>query len=140
MCIRDRYKVDMAGVMSKYIGESEKKLGNIFRQAAKSQSILFFDEADALFGKRTEQRDSNDKYANASTAYLLQKIEEYEGVMILATNLLQNFDSAFLRRFKYVIEFPFTDITRRRKIWEHVFPAEVPREMLDVEDVYKRQI
>ena len=127
------YKVDMAGVMSKYIGESEKKLGNIFRQAAKSQSILFFDEADALFGKRTEQRDSNDKYANASTAYLLQKIEEYEGVMILATNLLQNFDSAFLRRFKYVIEFPFTDITRRRKIWEHVFPAEVPREMLDVE-------
>ena len=123
----------MAGVMSKYIGESEKKLGNIFRQAAKSQSILFFDEADALFGKRTEQRDSNDKYANASTAYLLQKIEEYEGVMILATNLLQNFDSAFLRRFKYVIEFPFTDITRRRKIWEHVFPAEVPREMLDVE-------
>lgn len=127
------YKVDMAGVMSKYIGESEKKLGNIFRQAAKSQSILFFDEADALFGKRTEQRDSNDKYANASTAYLLQKIEEYEGVMILATNLLQNFDSAFLRRFKYVIEFPFTDITRRRKIWEYVFPAEVPREMLDVE-------
>ena len=127
------YKVDMAGVMSKYIGESEKKLGNIFRQAAKSQSILFFDEADALFGKRTEQRDSNDKYANASTAYLLQKIEEYEGVMILATNLLQNFDSAFLRRFKYVIEFPFTDITRRRKIWERVFPAEVPREMLDVE-------
>ena len=127
------YKVDMAGVMSKYIGESEKKLGNIFRQAAKSQSILFFDEADALFGKRTEQRDSNDKYANASTAYLLQKIEEYEGVMILATNLLQNFDSAFLRRFKYVIEFPFTDIARRRKIWEHVFPAEVPREMLDVE-------
>lgn len=127
------YKVDMASIMSKYIGESEKKLGNIFRQAAKSQSILFFDEADALFGKRTEQRDSNDKYANASTAYLLQKIEEYEGVMILATNLLQNFDNAFLRRFKYVIEFPFTDTERRQKIWERVFPSEVPKEALDVQ-------
>ncbi len=127
------YRVDMASVMSKYIGESEKKLGNIFKQAAKSQSILFFDEADALFGKRTEQRDSNDKYANASTAYLLQKIEEYEGVMILATNLLQNFDNAFLRRFKYVIEFPFTDTERRQKIWERVFPSEVPKEALDVQ-------
>lgn len=125
------YKVDMAGVMSKYVGESEKKLGNIFEQAGKSQSILFFDEADVLFGKRTDQKDSNDKYANASTAYLLQKIEEYEGIMILATNLLQNFDNAFLRRFKFLIEFPFTDAERRLEIWKKVFPQDTPREELD---------
>ncbi len=127
------YKVDMAGVMSKYVGESEKKLGNIFDQAKRSQSILFFDEADVLFGKRTDQKDSNDKYANASTAYLLQKIEEYEGIMILATNLLQNFDNAFLRRFKFLIEFPFTDQERRKEIWKNVFPAAAPVEELDVE-------
>lgn len=125
------YKVDMAGVMSKYVGESEKKLGNIFEQAKKSQSILFFDEADVLFGKRTDQKDSDDKYANAGTAYLLQKIEEYEGIIILATNFLQNFDNAFLRRFKFIIEFPFTDVPRRREIWERVFPADTPREDLD---------
>ena len=74
-------------------------------------------------GKGTDQKDSNDKYANASTAYLLQKIEEYEGIIILATNLLQNFDNAFLRRFKFIIEFPFTDAVRRREIWEKVFPG-----------------
>lgn len=127
------YKVDMAGVMSKYVGESEKKLGNIFEQAKKSQSILFFDEADVLFGKRTEQKDSNDKYSNASTAYLLQKIEEYEGIIILATNLLQNFDNAFLRRFKFIIEFPFTDEKRRKEIWQKVFPQGLPREEIDVD-------
>jgi hypothetical protein len=127
------YKVDMAGVMSKYVGESEKKLGNIFEQAKRSQSILFFDEADVLFGKRTDQKDSNDKYANASTAYLLQKIEEYEGIIILATNLLQNFDNAFLRRFKFIIEFPFTDKERRLQIWQKVFPKETPVEALDLE-------
>lgn len=127
------YKVDMAGVMSKYVGESEKKLGNIFEQARRSQSILFFDEADVLFGKRTDQKDSNDKYANASTAYLLQKIEEYEGIIILATNLLQNFDNAFLRRFKFIIEFPFTDKDRRLEIWQNVFPENTPKEELDLE-------
>lgn len=125
------YKVDMSGVMSKYVGESEKKLGNIFEQAKKSQSILFFDEADVLFGQRTDQKDSNDKYANASTAYLLQKIEEYEGIMVLATNLLQNFDNAFLRRFKFMIEFPATDEERRLMIWQKVFPAAVPLEEPD---------
>ncbi|MBC5659203.1 ATP-binding protein [Anaerosacchariphilus sp. NSJ-68] len=127
------YKVDMSGILSKYVGESEKKLGNIFEQARKSQSILFFDEADVLFGKRTDQKDSNDKYANAGTAYLLQKIEEYEGIIILATNFLQNFDNAFLRRFKFIIEFPFTDVPRRKEIWERVFPADTPREELDYE-------
>lgn len=125
------YKVDMAKVMSKYVGESEKKLGEIFEQGRKSQSILFFDEADVLFGKRSEVKDSQDKYANASTAYLLQKIEEYEGVIILATNLLQNFDVAFMRRFQFVIEFPFPDVDQRLEIWEHVFPKQLPVEDLD---------
>lgn len=127
------YKVEMSGVLSKYVGESEKKLGNIFEQAKKSQSILFFDEADVLFGKRTDQKDSNDKYSNAGTAYLLQKIEEYEGIIILATNFLQNFDNAFLRRFQFIIEFPFTDVPRRKEIWQKVFPPELPREELDLD-------
>lgn len=125
------YRVDMASVLSKYVGESEKKLGNIFEQGEKSQSILFFDEADALFGKRSEVKDSQDKYANASTAFLLQKLEEYRGVIILATNLLQNFDSAFCRRFHFIIEFPFPDIARREEIWRMVFPDELPKEELD---------
>lgn len=116
------YKVNMASVMSRYVGESEKKLDYIFEQGKKSQSILFFDEADVLFGKRSETKDAQDKYANASTAYLLQKVEEYEGILILATNFLQNFDNAFCRRFKFIIEFPFPDRERREAIWDHVFP------------------
>ncbi len=127
------YKVDMAKVMSRYVGESEKKLGEIFEHGKKSQSILFFDEADVLFGKRSEVKDSQDKYANASTAYLLQKIEEYEGVIILATNLLQNFDAAFMRRFQFIIEFPFPDEMQRLQIWENVFPGKMPCEELDYE-------
>ena len=119
------YKVNMAGVMSRYVGESEKKLDQIFEQGKKSQSILFFDEADVLFGKRSETKDAQDKYANASTAYLLQKVEEYEGILILATNFLQNFDNAFCRRFKFIIEFPFPDAERRLEIWNHVFPREL---------------
>lgn len=125
------YKVDMAKVMSKYVGESEKKLGEIFEHGRKSQSILFFDEADVLFGKRSEVKDSQDKYANASTAYLLQKIEEYEGVIILATNLLQNFDAAFMRRFQFIVEFPFPDVAQRLEIWKHVFPKQMPVGELD---------
>lgn len=130
---QELYRVDMASVLSKYVGESEKKLGNIFEQGQKSQSILFFDEADALFGKRSEVKDSQDKYANASTAFLLQKLEEYQGIIILATNLLQNFDQAFCRRFQFIIEFPFPDERRRREIWQRVFPQELPKEELDYE-------
>lgn len=128
------YRVDMSSVLSKYVGESEKKLANIFEQGQKSQGILFFDEADALFGKRSEVRDAQDKYANASTAYLLQKIEEYQGVVILATNLLQNFDTAFGRRFQFIIEFPLPDIGHRLEIWKRVFPGELPlQEEIDFE-------
>ncbi len=127
------YRVDMASVLSKYVGESEKKLGNIFDQGQKSQSILFFDEADALFGKRSEAQDAQDKYANASTAFLLQKLEDYQGIIILATNLLQNFDQAFCRRFQFIVEFPFPDERRRLEIWRRVFPAKLPAEELDLD-------
>ena len=119
------YKINMASIMSRYVGESEKKLDVVFEQGRRSQSILFFDEADVLFGKRSETKDAQDRYANASTAYLLQKVEEYEGILILATNFLQNFDNAFCRRFKFIIEFPFPDIERRHTIWNHVFPEQM---------------
>lgn len=120
------YKVDLAGLMSKYIGETEENLRDVFEQVEKSQSILFFDEADAVFGKRTETKDAQDRFANIQSSYLLQKMEEYGGIVILATNFLQNFDDAFKRRFKYIVEFPQPDSEQRAKIWRAVFPAEVP--------------
>lgn len=127
------YKVDLSSIMSKYIGETEKNLGMVFDEIKKSKSILFFDEADALFGKRTEVKDSNDKYANAQTAYLLQKIEEYDGVVILASNYMQNFDEAFKRRIKFIIEFPFPMPEYRYRMWKQVFPDKLPLEELDYE-------
>ncbi|HML36006.1 MAG TPA: ATP-binding protein [Bacillota bacterium] len=120
------YKVDLAGVVSKYIGETEKNLEDIFREAAKSQAVLFFDEADVLFNKRTEVKDALDKYSNMEAAFMLQKIEEYEGVCVLATNLLQNFDEAFKRRLKFIVEFPFPNQEYRYKLWRSVFPARTP--------------
>ena len=120
------YKADLSSVMSKYIGETEKNLGEIFEEVKKSQSILFFDEADVLFGKRSEVKDAQDKYANAETAYLLQKMEEYEGIVILATNYMQNFDEAFKRRIRFMIEFPLPDAKRRFQIWQQVYPDTTP--------------
>ena len=120
------YKVDLAGVVSKYIGETEKNLREIFREAKKSQVILFFDEADVLFSKRTEVKDANDKYSNMEAAFMLQKVEEYEGVCVLATNYLQNIDEAFKRRLKFVIEFPFPNAAYRLKLWRAVFPPQTP--------------
>lgn len=122
------YKVELASVVSKFIGETEKNLDMIFEQACKSQVILFFDEADVLFGKRTEVRDSNDKYSNMEAAFLLQKMEEYPGVVILATNLLQNMDEAFKRRMKFVIDFPFPDSGHRMELWKKSIPLELPVE------------
>lgn len=122
------YKVDLSSVLSKYIGEAEKSLSEIFEEVKKSQSILFFDEADALFGKRSETKDANDKYANAETAYLLQKIEEYEGIVILASNYMQNFDVAFKRRIKFMIEFSLPTVKERLEIWQRVFPPQLPME------------
>lgn len=124
----DLYKVDLSGVVSKYIGETEKNLGRIFTAAENANAILFFDEADALFGKRSEVRDSHDRYANIEIAYLLQQMEQYEGVAILATNLRQNMDEAFVRRLQFVVEFPFPDEEQRARIWQLLFPDEAERE------------
>ena len=122
----DLYKVDLSGVVSKYIGETEKNLSRIFAEAQHTNAILFFDEADALFGKRTQIADAHDRYANIETSYLLQKMEEYEGLVMLASNLRENMDSAFLRRIRFVVEFPFPDAASRRAIWEAHFPAGAP--------------
>ena len=121
------YKIDLSGVVSKYIGETEKNLERIFTAAENANAILFFDEADALFGKRSEVRDSHDRYANLEIAYLLQRMEQYEGVAILASNLRQNMDDAFVRRLQFVVEFPFPDEEQRARIWPLLFPAEAER-------------
>lgn len=122
----DLYKIDLSNVVSKYIGETEKNLARIFHEAETSNAILFFDEADALFGKRSEVRDSHDRYANIEISYLLQRMEEYDGVVILATNLHKNMDDAFVRRMHFTIEFPFPDVHSRRRIWAKIWPAETP--------------
>ncbi len=122
----DIYKIDLSNVVSKYIGETEKNLAKIFKEAETSNAILFFDEADALFGKRSEVKDAHDRYANIEIGYLLQKMEEYDGVVILATNLSKNIDDAFLRRMQIVIEFPFPDEAQRRLIWAGIFPKDAP--------------
>ncbi|CAG7640873.1 ATP-binding protein [Paenibacillus allorhizosphaerae] len=118
------YKIDLSQVISKYIGETEKNLSEIFQEAQHSNAILFFDEADALFGKRSEVKDAHDKYANTETAYLLQKMEEYDGITILATNYSQNIDEAFLRRITYIVKFPFPDEAHRESIWRSIYPQE----------------
>ena len=122
----DLYRIDLAGVVSKYIGETEKNLDRVFSAAENANAILFFDEADALFGKRSEVRDSHDRYANIEISYLLQKMEEYDGIAILATNLRQNLDDAFMRRLAFTVYFPFPDEASRRQIWTGIWPAETP--------------
>jgi AAA+ superfamily predicted ATPase len=124
----DMYKIDLSGVVSKYIGETEKNLERIFSAAENANAILFFDEADALFGKRSEVRDSHDRYANIEIAYLLQRMEQYDGVAILATNLRQNIDEAFTRRLQFIVEFPFPDEEQRQGIWRLLFPGDAPCE------------
>ncbi|MDD3270306.1 MAG: AAA family ATPase [Syntrophomonadaceae bacterium] len=120
------YRIDLAQVVSKYIGETEKNLRQVFAEAESSNAILFFDEADALFGKRSQVKDSHDRYANIEIAYLLQKVEDYDGISILATNLAKNLDDAFVRRITFIIEFPFPDEEYRKKIWISMFPASAP--------------
>jgi SpoVK/Ycf46/Vps4 family AAA+-type ATPase len=121
------YKTDLSTIVSKYIGETEKNLSRIFAEAASSNAILFFDEADALFGKRSEVRDSHDRYANIEVNYLLQEMERYEGMAILATNLRKNIDEAFVRRMHFVVEFPFPSAGDRLRIWQSVLPEDAPR-------------
>jgi len=122
----DLYKIDLSAIVSKYIGETEKNLDRIFKEGQTSNAILFFDEADALFGKRSEVRDSHDRYANIEIAYLLQKMEEYDGVVILATNLRKNMDEAFARRMHFTIEFPIPEEGDRYRIWQSIFPGVAP--------------
>jgi hypothetical protein len=123
----DLYKIDLSTVVSKYIGETEKNLERIFSQAKNSNAILFFDEADSIFGKRSEVKDAHDRYANIEVGYLLQRMETYDGVVILATNLRSNMDDAFTRRIQFIVEFPFPDEQERKRIWEVLFPPGVPR-------------
>jgi ATPase family associated with various cellular activities (AAA)/Winged helix domain, variant len=122
----DLFRVDLATIVSKYIGETEKNLERIFSAADGSNAILFFDEADALFGKRSEVSDSHDRYANIEVAYLLQRMEAYPGAVILATNFRRNIDDAFVRRLDFVIDFPFPEAADRRRIWRLVLPAAAP--------------
>ena len=125
------YRVDLAGVVSKYIGETEKNLRTVFAAAERSGAVLFFDEADALFGRRSEVRDSHDRYANIEVDYLLQRMEAYRGLAILATNRRQALDRAFLRRLRFLIDFPFPDAASRERIWRRAFP---PRARVDALD------
>jgi SpoVK/Ycf46/Vps4 family AAA+-type ATPase len=134
----DLYKIDLSTVVSKYIGETEKNLARIFLEAGTSNAILFFDEADALFGKRSEVRDAHDRYANIEINYLLQKMEEYDGIVILATNFRKNMDEAFVRRIQSTIEFPFPDTEDRLRIWQGVWPEKTPRAELDLERMADR--
>lgn len=120
------YKVDLSRVISKYIGESEKNLGEIFDSAKKSNVILLFDETDSIFAKRTEVKDSHDRNANLETSYLLQKMEEHTGITILTTNFLENIDKAFFRRINYVVHFAFPNAVSRKEIWQKMFTKEVP--------------
>ena len=124
----DLYKIDLSNVVSKYIGETEKNLSRIFDEAETSNAILFFDEADALFGKRSEVKDSHDRYANIETGYLLQRMEEHEGIVILASNFRKNMDDAFIRRLHFTVEFPFPNEEDRLRIWENVWPETAPRD------------
>ncbi|KUO71256.1 MAG: hypothetical protein APF81_03610 [Desulfosporosinus sp. BRH_c37] len=122
----EMYKIQLSQVVSKYIGETEKNLRHIFEEAKNANCILFFDETDALFGKRSEVKDSHDRHANIETAYLLQQIEEYDGVIIMASNLLQNIDNAFMRRINFIISFPFPDAPTRKLLWEKMLGAGAP--------------
>jgi hypothetical protein len=127
----DLYRIDLAGVVSKYIGETEKNLKAVFQAARDGGAILFFDEADALFGKRTDVKDSHDRYANIEVNYLLQCMEDYPGLAILATNRKAVLDRAFMRRLRFVLEFPLPDSASRRRMWELVFPARAELKELD---------
>ena len=126
------FRIDLSAVVSKYIGETEKNLRRVFDAAEDGGAILFFDEADALFGRRSEVKDSHDRYANIEINYLLQRIEAYRGLAILATNMKGALDKAFLRRLRFIVNFPFPDASQRRAMWERAFPEDAPRMGLDL--------
>jgi SpoVK/Ycf46/Vps4 family AAA+-type ATPase len=128
----DLYRIDLSQVVSKYIGETEKNLARVFEAAEGGGAILLFDEADALFGKRSEVKDSHDRYANIEVSYLLQRMESYRGLAILTTNMKSALDPAFLRRIRFVVQFPFPDATLRAQIWQRTFPEGTPTDGLNI--------
>ena len=127
----DVYRIDLSSVVSKYIGETEKNLRQVFDAAEEGGVILLFDEADALFGKRSDVKDSHDRHANIEVSYLLQRMECYPGLAILTTNLKSSLDNAFLRRIRFVVQFPFPDTAQRAEIWRRIFPSNTPTEGLN---------
>jgi hypothetical protein len=129
----DLFRIDLSAIVNKYIGETEKNLRRVFDAAEESGAILLFDEADALFGKRSEVKDAHDRYANIEVSYLLQRIEAYRGLAILTSNMKQAIDGAFLRRIRFVVQFPFPDAAQRMEIWRRIFPAGMPTEGLVLE-------
>lgn len=129
----DIYRVDLSQITDKYVGETEKHLKDVFDQAERSNMILLFDEADALFGKRTDAGDAMEKYANTQVSYLLQRIEEYTGIVLMTTNLVSNIDRAFLRRFRYHITFQMPGAALRRELWEYMLDESVPKQEIDYE-------
>ncbi|NET15984.1 MAG: ATP-binding protein [Okeania sp. SIO1H6] len=133
----DLYRIDLSSVVSKYIGETEKNLRQVFDKAETGGAILLFDEADALFGKRSDVKDSRDRYANLEVSYLLQRMEAYRGLAILTTNLKEAIDNAFMRRIRFVVKFPLPDVTQRTEIWRRIFPKETPTADLDFRKLAK---
>jgi len=136
----DLYRIDLSTVVSKYIGETEKNLRRVFDAAEAGGAILLFDEADALFGRRSEVRDSHDRYANLEVSYLLQRIETYCGLAILTTNMKDALDSAFARRLRFVVNFPFPDVAQREQIWRGVFPPQTPTQGIDHAKLAQAQV
>src|SRR5262249_10561056 len=136
----DLYQIDLAGIVSKYIGETEKNLRRIFDAADDGGAVLLFDEADAIFGKRSEVKDSHDRYANLEVSYLLQRMEMYRGLAILTTNMKQALDAAFLRRIRFIVQFPFPGPEERQRIWERVFPLAAPVGTVDYAMVSKLNV
>ena len=136
----DLYRIDLSAVVSKYIGETEKNLEQLFAAAETSGAVLLFDEADALFGKRSEVKDSHDRYANIELAYLLQRMESYRGLSILTTNLKSSLDTAFLRRIRFVVQFPFPDTAQRTEIWRRIFPEPLPRDALKLDQLARLHV
>jgi SpoVK/Ycf46/Vps4 family AAA+-type ATPase len=136
----DLYRIDLSSVVSKYIGETEKNLRRVFDAAEDGGTILLFDEADALFGKRSEVKDSHDRYANIEVGYLLQRMEAYRGIAILTTNLKSALDPAFLRRLRFVVQFPFPDPAARAEIWRRIFPATAPIADLEPETLARLNV
>jgi hypothetical protein len=136
----DLYRIDLSAVVSKYIGETEKNLGRVFDAAEVGGVILLFDEADSLFGKRSDVKDSHDRYANMEVSYLLQRMEAYRGLSVLTTNLKNSIDQAFLRRIRFIVQFPFPDAAQRSLIWQRVFPPQTPTERLDFAKLAKLNV